>query len=106
MTSFYGVAGGMCVLASIVIALVAGGSLPKDAKIPIHFGLGGFDNFVGRTFGLVLWPSVSIVVYVIGLLAWREGGGIFLALLIALPLFAYMAFRNAEIGADRGTGKR
>jgi len=50
------------VLVTIVLGLVIGLPLPKDAQIPIHWNINGdIDNSVGKTQGLIMMPGFVIV---------------------------------------------
>jgi hypothetical protein len=32
-------------------------SLPADARIPLHYGLGAWNNFASKSTGLIVWPG-------------------------------------------------
>jgi hypothetical protein len=38
-------------------------TLPADARIPIHYGLGAYNNFASKTTGLIMWPAGGAVVF-------------------------------------------
>jgi hypothetical protein len=56
-------AGGVLVAAMIGIAVFGWRTLPADARVPIHYGLGSWDNFSSKTFALILWPVVGLAIY-------------------------------------------
>jgi hypothetical protein len=40
-------------------------TLPSDARIPLHYGLGSYNNFAPKTAGLILWPVGGAVVFTV-----------------------------------------
>jgi hypothetical protein len=38
-------------------------TLPPEARIPLHYGLGAYGNFASKTTGLLLWPAGGAVVF-------------------------------------------
>jgi hypothetical protein len=58
----------------VMICLSAYGlvTLPADARVPIHYGFGSFNNFVSKTVGLVMWPLGGAVIFGV-LVAAYEG---------------------------------
>jgi hypothetical protein len=55
--------GGVLVLAMIGVSTWGARTLPSDVRIPVHSGLGGYNNFRSKTFGLVSWPLGGLFVY-------------------------------------------
>jgi len=39
--------------------------LPPDSRIPLHHGIGGWNNWVQKTTGLIAWPGIAVAVYVL-----------------------------------------
>lgn len=39
--------------------------LPADARIPLHYGFGGYGSFAPKNVGLILWPAAGAVIYLI-----------------------------------------
>jgi hypothetical protein len=37
-------------------------TLPRDARIPLHFGIGAYNNFASKTTGLIVWPAAGVVI--------------------------------------------
>jgi hypothetical protein len=62
------------VLLVVMICVSAYGlvTLPADARVPIHYGIGAFNNFVSKTVGLIMWPLGGAVVFGV-LVAAYEG---------------------------------
>lgn len=60
------VIGGVVLLAMIGVSWYGWVTLPADARVPIHFGV-GYNNFVPKRFGLVMHPLAGVVVYVISI---------------------------------------
>jgi uncharacterized membrane protein (Fun14 family) len=61
------VLGGVFLLAMAGVAWYGAVTLPADARIPLHRGLGSYGNFSSKKAGLVAWPVGGAVVY--GMLA-------------------------------------
>ncbi|HEY7324831.1 MAG TPA: hypothetical protein VH520_08385 [Streptosporangiaceae bacterium] len=40
-------------------------TLPPASLVPVHFGLGAYNNFVPKRIGLLIHPSIGALVYVI-----------------------------------------
>jgi hypothetical protein len=57
------VIGGVALAAMIVIAAYGWITLPRDARVPIHHGLGSYGNFVSKTTGLIAWPAAGALLY-------------------------------------------
>jgi hypothetical protein len=56
---------GAVLLAAIVFMSWYGWTtLPGDARVPIHFGV-GYNNFVSKRIGLLMYPGGGLVIYVI-----------------------------------------
>jgi len=60
------VIGGVVVVAMIAVSCYGWVTLPADAQVPIHFGA-GYNNFVPKTFGLILHPVAGVVIFVISI---------------------------------------
>jgi hypothetical protein len=56
--------GGVLLLAMIAVSVYGWVSLPADARVPIHFGV-GYNNFVAKSVALVVYPAIGILVYVL-----------------------------------------
>ena len=63
---------GVLLAAMICIAVYGSVTLPADARVPIHYGIGSFNNFVSKTVGLIMWPLGGAVVFGV-LVAAYEG---------------------------------
>jgi hypothetical protein len=50
------VIGGLLLVVIIGISCYGAVSLPADARIPLHYGVGSYNNFASKTTGLILWP--------------------------------------------------
>jgi hypothetical protein len=57
------VIGALILVAMIGIALYGAATLPSDARIPIHYGIGSYNNFAPKTVGLIMWPFGGAVIY-------------------------------------------
>jgi len=97
---------GVLVLAMIGVSLYGARHLPPDVRIPIHYGLGSYNNFVSRNVGLVMWPAVGVLIFGIfagvqaGAVKPNHGGGaapIIIPIALALVVFAQAgAIRTAR----------
>jgi hypothetical protein len=58
-------AGGLLILVMIGIAGYGWVTLPPDARVPIHHGIGSYNNYVSKRAGLVTWPMAGLLVYAI-----------------------------------------
>jgi hypothetical protein len=67
------VIGGLLLAVMIGISCYGAVSLPSDARIPLHYGIGSYNNFAAKTTALILWPA---------------GGAVLFALLAALSVHA------------------
>jgi uncharacterized membrane-anchored protein YitT (DUF2179 family) len=109
--------GGLLILVMIGVSIRGWLTLPSDARVPVHYGVGSYNNFVSKTAGLVLWPVGGAVVYGIfcgifaGLVHPHHGsaGGalIIMPILLAVLIAAQVgAIRAANRGAGTGMGLR
>jgi hypothetical protein len=100
------VIGGVLVLAMIAVSLYGARRLPPDVRIPIHYGVGSYNNFVSRNLGLVMWPAAGVLILGIfagvaaGALKPNHGGG---AAPVIVPI-ALALVLVAQIGAIRTAG--
>jgi len=54
---------GLLVGCMVGLSVYAARVLPPTARIPLHYGLGSYNNFARKTVGLVMWPASGAVVY-------------------------------------------
>ncbi len=59
------IVGGVVLLAMIGMSVYAARTLPPGAQIPVHHGIGGYNNWMSKSTGLVIWPATGAVVFVI-----------------------------------------
>lgn len=94
--------------ALIVVMLIVTGyaalRLPRDARVPVHFGPGSFNNWVPKRIGLALWAAVGLAVFAFAMILYhrsaQDHGG---ALGLSVALAALIA---VECGAIRAAFKR
>ncbi len=97
--------GGVILLAMICVSGYGWITLPSSAQVPVHFGPGAYNNFVGKRLGLVLHPAAGVVVYVICALEIKQpvgsasGHAIWYVLLIAMCVL--LAVQIGAINAAR-----
>ncbi|HLI36731.1 MAG TPA: hypothetical protein VKV80_05230 [Streptosporangiaceae bacterium] len=78
-------------LGMIGTSLYGAAALPAGAQVPVHFGPAGYNRWVPRNAGLVMWPAIGVVVYVILVIMGRSqrangGSGPPIGLTIALAV--------------------
>jgi hypothetical protein len=57
------VIGALLLLAMVGISAYGAITLPADARIPLHYGIGSYGNFASKTVGLIVWPVGGAVIY-------------------------------------------
>jgi hypothetical protein len=57
------VIGGLLLAVMIGISCYGAVSLPADARIPLHFGVGSYNNFASKSVGLIIWPAGGAVLF-------------------------------------------
>jgi hypothetical protein len=59
-------------LGIIGVSLYGAARLPAGAQLPMHFGPGGFGNWIPKNVALLLWPATAVVLYAILVLTARS----------------------------------
>jgi hypothetical protein len=96
--------GGLLVVAMIGLSVYGARTLPPGVRIPIHYGLGSFNNFASRTVGLTMWPAAGAVVYGVfagiqaGAIKPNHGGSGSAAVILPIVLVVML---GAQVGAFR-----
>jgi hypothetical protein len=54
---------GLLLGAMIGISWYGARALPADARVPLHFGPGGYGSFASKTIGLVMFPVAGAVIF-------------------------------------------
>jgi hypothetical protein len=67
--------GAVILLAMICVSGYGWITLPRDSRVPAHFGPGAFNNLVSKRVGLVLHPAAGVVVYLICALEIKQQKG-------------------------------
>ena len=68
------ITGGALLLAIIGVSLYGGATLPPGAQVPVHFGPGGYNRWLPKKTGLVIWPALGAVVYLIVVVTAHDKG--------------------------------
>jgi hypothetical protein len=94
-------------LAMICTSLYGAANLPPGAQIPIHFGPMGFNRWVSRNTGLIMWPAGGVVVYAILVINARTqqatgGSGPAAGLTIALVVMLVTQIGALAVAISRG----
>ena len=101
--------GGALVLAMICVSLYGAASLPPGARMPLHSGPAGFNQWVPKSTGLILYPAGGAAIFAIIAVAVHghqthgglgPAGGVFIALgvLLASQIGALTIARNRNRG--------
>jgi hypothetical protein len=64
--------GGALLLAMICVSLYGAAALPPGAQMPVHFGPAGYNRWVPKNTGLVLYPALGVVAYAIIVVTVRD----------------------------------
>ncbi len=64
--------GGALLLAMICVSLYGAVTLPPGAQLPLHFGPAGYNRWVPKNTGLVLWPAIGAVIYTIIVITMKD----------------------------------
>jgi hypothetical protein len=56
--------GAVLLLAMVCVSWYGWVTLPADARVPIHFGV-GYNNFVPKRVGLIMHPAIAALLLVI-----------------------------------------
>jgi len=84
------VIGAVILLAMFGVSWYGWVTLPADARVPVHFGV-GYNNFVPKRLGLIIHPAAGAGVYVIFAVANHHAGKsapVFIGTLIMCVLLA------------------
>jgi hypothetical protein len=100
-------AGAVILAAMIAIAAYGAVTLPPDARVPIHHGIGSYNNFVPKTAGLIVWPAGEALIYAIlvgvsqGALKPNHAGRPAALVIMPIVLALVCAFEWGAISAAR-----
>jgi hypothetical protein len=85
----------------IAVARYGSVTLSPDARIPVHWG-GSYGNFVSKRTGLITWPAVAALIYVmlafVGQLKPSHGKSGDIIAYVALPVVMCILLA-AQVGA-------
>jgi predicted metal-binding membrane protein len=101
------VIGGVALAAMIAIAAYGWVTLPADARVPVHHGIGSYNNFVPKTAGLIIWPALGALIYAIlaiasaGLLRHHPARATAPVIILPVVLVLAAAFEWGAIRAAR-----
>jgi hypothetical protein len=59
------VIGGLLLAVMIGISCYGAVSLPSDARIPLHYGIGSYNNFASKNIALILWPAAGALLFAV-----------------------------------------
>jgi hypothetical protein len=102
------VIGSVLLLGIIGVSVYGTRVLPAGAQVPLHLGPGGYTNWQSRNVGLLMWPLIAAVVWVIIVVSGgshRPGGGHSLPLPIGLTI-ALAVILAGQVGAIRAALSR
>jgi len=64
--------GAALLLGMLCVSLYGAVALPPGARLPVHFGPAGYNRWVPKSTGLVMWPVLGVVVYAIIVVTVRD----------------------------------
>lgn len=59
------VPGAIVVLAMVAMSVWGAVTLPPGSQVPVHHGLGGWNNWQPKKLALIVWPAISVFVYIL-----------------------------------------
>jgi hypothetical protein len=96
---------GVVVLAMVGISLWGAVTLPPSARVPMHYGIGGYRNWRPKMIALIAYPAIGLVVC--GIIYASQSSGKPTATVIAPIALLIMAFTQyrAIVAAIRRSGR-
>jgi hypothetical protein len=101
--------GGALVLAIICVSLYGAATLPPGAQVPVHFGPAGYNRWVSKNVGLVIWPALGAVVFVVLVVTvhgHKTHGGPGPAVGLGIALGVMLIAQIGALAVARGRGRR
>jgi hypothetical protein len=100
---------GVLLLAMIGVSSYGAAILPPGARMPIHLGPTGYNQWVPKIVGLLLWPVAGLVVSAILFVHFHGqhdhgGRGATIGLTIALAAMLVLQFAAVKVALNR-TGR-
>ena len=107
------VIGAFLLLVMVCISVYGAITLPSEARIPLHYGIGSYGNFASKTVGLIMWPVAGAVIYGIFVgvsehaIKPNHGGSgpAPLIMLVVLILVAALEYGAISLAARRTTAR-
>jgi hypothetical protein len=63
------IAGAIAIVAMAGISLYGARMLPPGSQVPVHHGIGGYNNWQPKALALISYPAIGVLIYVILLVA-------------------------------------
>jgi hypothetical protein len=63
------IADGIVELALVAVSVYGAVTLPPGSRVPLHHGIGGWNNWQPKTIALIAWPAIGVVVFALLLTA-------------------------------------
>jgi len=54
---------GIVVLALVAISIYGARTLPPGSMVPVHHGIGGWNNWQPKKLALIIWPATGVLVF-------------------------------------------
>lgn len=96
---------GLLLLAMVVVSVYGAASLPATARVPIHLGLGGYNSWVAKWIGLLVWPGIAIGLDALLHVYMSADAGVDSAMKVILPI-ALAVLLITQAGAIRAARGR
>jgi hypothetical protein len=93
------VAGAVVIAAMIAISVYGAVTLPPGSQVPMHHGIGGYNNWQPKKLALISYPAISVLVFGI-LLAATSGSSSKPGPAVIAPI-AMVVIAVSEYGAVR-----
>lgn len=97
--------GGVLLLATVGVSLFGAATLPPGARVPVHVGPGGYNQWLPKKVGLAIWPALGAVVYVVMLVIGHHKGvhgSPSVGLIIALAVITAAQIGALTVARTRG----
>jgi hypothetical protein len=91
----------MVVLAMAGISLWGARALPPGARVPLHYGFGGYGNWQPKTIALITYPVVGLVLCGVAFSTASARPAVSVIFPIALLLMAFGEYRAIVVALRR-----
>jgi uncharacterized membrane protein len=97
-------AGVIAIAAMIAISVYGAVTLPPGSQVPVHHGIGGYNNWQPKTLALISYPAIGVLVF--GILFAATSGASGKSGPAVLAPIAMVVIAISEYGAVRAAIKQ